>query len=135
MTESTISRERYPSLHILSEHRNYRPTAAVGREFVLCRSCFWEPSFAQHISSNRMGAFLLRGSAGSPTSTAPSLLVTFVQNRSTFSSPRMPLSISTASSTPLLIVDLRGRSDVCCRFQLKLLACFSSSSPNMIPYR
>ena len=46
-----------------------------------------------------MGAFLLRGSAGSPTSTAPALLVTFVQNRSTCSSPRIPLSVSTASST------------------------------------
>ena len=37
-----------------------------------------------YISSNRMGAFLLRDSAGSPTSTAPALLVTFVQNISIF---------------------------------------------------
>ena len=51
------------------------------------------------ISSNRMGAFLLRGSAGSPTSTAPAVPITFVQNRSTCSSPRIPLSVSTASST------------------------------------
>ena len=136
VTESTLSRERYPLLHILSQHRNLRPTAAVGREFVLCRSCFREVSFTQHIlSSNRMGAFILRGSAGSPTSTAPALLVTFVQNRCTCSSPRIPLSVSTASSTPLLLVDLRGKSDVCCRVQLKLLASFNSSSPSMIPYR
>ena len=46
-----------------------------------------------------MGAFLFRGSAGSPTSTAPALLVTFVQNRFTCSSPRIPFSVSTASST------------------------------------
>ena len=45
------------------------------------------------------GAFLLRGRAGSPRSTAPALLVTFIQNRSTFSSPRITLRVSTASST------------------------------------
>ena len=48
---------------------------------------------------------------------------------------RIPLSVSTGpqSSKPLVPVDIRGRGDLCCRVQLKLSACFSSSSPSMIP--
>ena len=45
------------------------------------------------LSSNRMGAFLLRDSAGSPTPIAAALLVTFVQNRYNCSSPWIPLSL------------------------------------------
>ena len=49
------------------------------------------------LTSNRTGAFLLRGSASSPMSISPALLVTFVQNMYTCSSPRMPLSIIDAT--------------------------------------
>ena len=60
----------------------------------------WRPfvvsvkSPSHSLSSNRVGAFLLWGSAGSPTSIALALMVTFVQNRSNCSSLRIPLSVS-----------------------------------------
>ena len=44
--------------------------------------CFREVSFAQSTTKSH-GRFLLRGSAGSPTSIDSALLITFVQNRYT----------------------------------------------------
>ena len=50
----------------------------------------------------------------------------------TCSSPRISLERLHCPSAPL--VDHCDRRDLCCRVQLKLSACFSSSSTSMVPY-
>ena len=105
----------------------------------------WWRSFAvsvmspsRSLSSNRMAAVILRSSAGSPTSIAPALLVTFVQNRYYLSSPRIPSRVSTVNDatrwpTSSIVRPAWFRTDSgMCSFE-RIIAFISLSGSSSLP--